>query len=73
MMDLDTEDQSNKSRVSFIQNMKQPHSKRSHIYYNGIPKTLLKRGSNPEQTHFDKDKLNYAKAKWMQKRGVNIL
>jgi Ca2+-binding EF-hand superfamily protein len=39
-------------------------------YYNGVPKTLLKK---QQETAVDKDKLNYAKAKWLTKRGVNVM
>ena len=38
------------------------------MYYNGIPKTLLKRND----MQVDKDKLSYAKSIWLQKHGVNL-
>ena len=39
------------------------------LYYNGIPKTLLKK----TEGMVDKDKLSYAKSIWLQKHGINIL
>ena len=39
------------------------------LYYNGIPKTLIKKN----ELQVDKDKLSYAKSVWLQKHGVNIL
>ncbi|TNV85931.1 hypothetical protein FGO68_gene4266 [Halteria grandinella] len=41
-----------------------------------VPKNLLKKQSNggvEVQIKIDKEQLNYAKAKWLQKRGVNVL
>ena len=48
---------------------------KTSFYYNGIPKTLLKSKGDSicDPKKVDKDKLNYAKAKWLQKRGVNVL
>jgi hypothetical protein len=41
-------------------------SGKSKVYYNGMPKTLLKKQSSAgSETKVDKDKLSYAKAKWL--------
>ncbi len=49
-------------------------SGKTKLYYNGIPKNLLKKQeSSKADLKVDKDKLNYSKSIWLQKRGFNIL